>query len=229
MKKLLINTCILLTTIGAIAGNSDTTALEGEPTANTEATRKNRNCFKKGTQIVTVGYGIPGLRKSQFGDFDEIYPTADFGGLGPIFLKYEYAIGDKWGLGLVTRFTNSKVSYPIEGPLYNDEQEPIPGDSIYTYTQSFMSIGAMARGNLHFGTSHNWDHYAGIGLGYGNSRYKIDLGGNFAGSDATIAAPIAIAWEATIGTRYYFSETVGAYAELGFSQSILNGGFVFKF
>ncbi len=230
MKRLLSYTSVFLVSLLSLAdgGMALETSTDNEPLKQHIAHRKNRNCFKKGVQFISTGYGIPGLRKAQFGDFDEIYPMADFGGVGPIFLRYEYAIADKWGLGLVTRFTNSKVSYPVDGPLYNDNLEPIAGDSTYTYTQSFRSIGVMARGNMHFGTSHNWDHFFGVGIGYGNSRYKLDLGGNIGGNTATFAAPIPLALEATVGTRYYFSEKVATYVELGFSQSILNAGFTFK-
>lgn len=231
MKRLLSYTCILLLSFFAIADNGVTPEQpkEGEPIQLDAVDRKNRNCFKKGVQIISTGYGIPGIGKRAFGDLDERYSEAKFGGIGPIFLRYEYAIGDKWGLGLVTRFATSKVEYPQKGPLYDDEQNPVAGDSTYTYSQTFTSIGAMARGNLHFGTTYSWDHYIGVGLGYGNSSYKVDLGGDFGGVAFETSSTIPIAWEATIGTRYYFSDNVGAYAELGFSQSILNAGFTFKF
>lgn len=229
MKRLFIPIYFLISGFLCLAGVGDTASAEGEPIKKDEVARKNRNCFKKGVQVISTGYGIPGIGASAYDDLDEIYPTASFSSLGPIFLRYEYAIGDKWGLGLVTRYATSKVEYPVQGPLYDDEQNPIGGDSTYTYTQTFRSIGAMVRGNLHFGTSYSWDHYVGLGLGYGNSQYNIDLGGNFGGTAFEVSSPIPIAWEATVGTRYYFSETVGAYAELGFSQSILNAGFTFKF
>ncbi|MFB1004549.1 MAG: hypothetical protein QMC70_10500 [Bacteroidia bacterium] len=229
MRRLFLNTCLLLTTVFMVAA-SDTNAAEcEEPTSTNASARKNRNCFKKGSQIISVGYGIPGIGKSAFGDLDEIYPKANFGGIGPLLLRYEYSISDKWGLGLVTRFATSKAEYPVNGPLYDDEQNPIAGDSAYTYTETFRSIGVMARGNLHFGTSYSWDHYVGLGLGYGNSTYNVDLGGNFGGAAFKVSSPLPIAWEATIGTRYYFSKTVGAYVELGFSQSILNAGLSFTF
>ncbi len=212
------------------AATSDTPLAEyGEPTAKTAAARKNRNCYKRGSQIISVGYGVPGIRKSTFGNLDEIYPTANFGGIGPILLRYEYALSDKWGLGLVTRFATSKVEYPVSGTLYDDDKNPIAGDSTYQHTQTFQSIGVMARGNIHFGTSFSWDHYVGLGLGYGNSTYKVDFGGNFGGVAFDVSSPLPIAWEATIGTRYYISKTVGAYIEVGFSQSLLNAGLTYTF
>lgn len=228
MNRLIIASFMSLATLLVVAHQGDNIMpSEGEPVAKTETMRKNRNCFKKGVQLLSTGYGIPGIGKSAFDDLDEIYPKATFTSLGPIFLKYEYAIGDKWGLGLVTRFATSKVVYPVNGPVYDDNQNPTGGDSTYTHTQSFRSFGLMARGNLHFGTSHSWDHYIGVGLGYGNSAYKVNLGGDLEGKAFEVSLPIPIAWEATVGTRYYFSDKVGAYAELGFSQSVLNAGFTY--
>ena len=91
------------------------------------------------------------------------------------------------------------------------------------------SIGAMVRGNYHFGTGRNLDPYMGIGIGYGNTSFKINLGGDVNGITNTVSSPIPIAIEATIGARYFFTESFGMYAEIGYSQSVVNGGFTFKF
>lgn len=233
MKKTLITSLCIFSGLVGFAGKSPASLLRGysavQPITVQAINRPNRNAFKKGVQVMSLGYGIPNFGKRVFGDIDEIYPDADFGGIGPIYLRYEYAIADNWGLGLVTRFATSKVEYPVNGPLYNENQESIGGDSTYTYTQTFRSIGIMARGNYHFGTSRRWDHYFGVGIGYGNTNFKVDLGGNFNGVKFETTSPIPIALEATVGTRYYFSEKMGAYAELGFSEALLNGGFIYRF
>ena len=202
---------------------------DNSPSKIEEVTRRNRNCFKKGVQVITIGYGVPNLGKMAFKTLDRIHPTAEYGGIGPIHLKYEYAIGDKVGLGVSLRYLNSRIEYPVVGPNYDADNNPAAGDSTYIYTQTFSSIGAMVRANYHFSTGRQLDPYVGIGLGYGNTSFKLDRGGDVNGLAATISSPIPLAMEATIGARYYFSESIGVYAEVGFSQSIVNGGIAIKF
>jgi opacity protein-like surface antigen len=194
-----------------------------------ETARRNRNCFQKGVQVISVGYGAPNLGKVAFKALDRIYPTAEYGGIGPLYLKYEYAIADQVGLGVSLRYLNSKIEYPVVGPKYDADENPIAGDSTYTYTQTLSSIGAMVRANYHFGTGRQFDPYIGLGIGYGNTSIKIDRGGDVNGISTVASIPIPLAIEATVGARYFFTESIGAYAEVGFSQSVINGGIAIKF
>ncbi len=231
-RKAIYTLIILLATVNFTPANASEKPMPGDdksPSETEETIRRNRNCFKKGVQVISVGYGAPNLGKLVFNDLDRIYPTAEFRGIGPLYLKYEYAIFDKVGLGISLRYLNSKIDYPVEGPNYDAGGNPTAGDSTYTYTQTLNSIAAMVRGNYHFGTGRQLDPYVGFGIGYGNTSFKIDLGGDLNGLQNTVSNPIPIAVEATIGARYFFSKTVGAYLELGYSQSVLNGGLSFKF
>jgi opacity protein-like surface antigen len=231
-KKILYLLGVLLTMLNFAQANASEKLTDGNeksPNEAEETTRRNRSCFQKGVQIVSLGYGAPNLGKVFFKSLDRLYPTSTYGGIGPLYLRYEYAIADQVGLGISLRYLNVKIEYPVVGPNYDADGNVAAGDSTYSYTQTMSSIGAMVRGNYHFGTSRNLDPYMGIGIGYGNTSFKINLGGDVNGITNTVSSPIPIAIEATIGARYFFTESFGMYAEVGYSQSVVNGGFSFKF
>lgn len=231
-KKILYLLGVLLTTLNfaqASASEKLTDGNEKSPNEAEETTRRNRSCFQKGVQIISVGYGAPNLGKVFFKSLDRLYPTSTYGGIGPLFLRYEYAIADQVGLGISLRYLNTKIEYPVVGPNYDADGNPTLGDSTYNYTNSMTSIGAMVRANYHFSTGRQLDPYIGLGLGYGTTNFKINQGGDVNGIANTVSSPIPIAIEATIGARYFFSESIGAYLELGYSQSLVNGGIAIKF
>ena len=69
------------------------------------------------------------------------------------------------------------------------------------------------------------DTYAGVALGV----YRLSWD---AGRDATYASDLsttAVAWSFVVGGRYYFTENLGVYAELGAGLGWLNAGVAYKF
>lgn len=92
--------------------------------------------------------------------------------------------------------------------------------SVSTYKYNSFDIGA--RGSYHFNELLNLstdkaDLYAGIGLSY----FSFSYGGAF-DSYGTVYVPIHL------GGRYFFSDKVGGFAELGSSLATLKLGITFK-
>ena len=189
--------------------------------------RRSRNCFKEGTMVISLGMGVPNLGKSLFKATETLYPNAEVKGVGPFFAKFEYAVSEKVGLGLVIRGLSSSIEYPVEGAVYN-ENGGYEGDTTYMWKQSSSHIGVMARFNYHFATGKKIDPYVGLGIGYGNTTYKWDFGGDEDGVALEISSLIPIGMEFTVGMRYFFSDNIGAYAEVGLSKSIANFGLAIK-
>ena len=84
-----------------------------------------------------------------------------------------------------------------------------------------------ARGSYHFNQLLNLstdkvDLYAGIGIGYESVSYSASFGTGFSTFGSGIYVPIHL------GGRYFFSEKVGAFAELGAGVSPLMLGVTFK-
>ncbi|WP_420149604.1 hypothetical protein [Spirosoma sp.] len=93
--------------------------------------------------------------------------------------------------------------------------------SVGTYKYNSFDIGA--RGSYHFNELLNLgtdkaDLYAGLGISYFSFSY-----GGFLDNYGTVYVPIHL------GGRYFFSENVGAFAELGSSLATLKLGVTFKF
>lgn len=85
-----------------------------------------------------------------------------------------------------------------------------------------------ARGSYHFNEILNLstdkaDLYAGIGLGYQNVSYSDKFGTGFNTFGSGIFVPVHL------GGRYFFSEKVGGFAELGTGVAPLMLGVTFKF
>ncbi|QHV99036.1 hypothetical protein [Spirosoma endbachense] len=93
--------------------------------------------------------------------------------------------------------------------------------SVGSYNYNSFDIGA--RGSYHFNellslSTDKADLYAGIGLSYFSFSY-----GGFTDTYGTVYVPIHI------GGRYFFSEKLGAFAELGSSLATLKLGLTLKF
>ena len=96
-----------------------------------------------------------------------------------------------------------------------------------TYGSGVTSFDIGARGSYHFNELLNLstdkaDLYAGVGLSY----YRLTYGDNYISSIAsygTTYIPIHI------GGRYFFSENLGGFAELGSTLAALKLGLTLKF
>ncbi|MCK8495684.1 MULTISPECIES: hypothetical protein [Spirosoma] len=92
--------------------------------------------------------------------------------------------------------------------------------SVASYNYNSFDIGA--RGSYHFNqllnlTTDKADLYAGLGLSYFSFSY-----GGFADNYGTVYVPVHV------GGRYFFSEKLGAFAELGSSLATLKLGLTLK-
>lgn len=95
------------------------------------------------------------------------------------------------------------------------------------YTQKWNYTVVGARGAYHFNgltSVPQFDPYGGVMLGYNIVSYS-DTGG-FSGSNAYGSG---FGYSLFVGGRWFFSDNLAAFAELGYGISILNAGIAFKF
>lgn len=158
--------------------------------------------FQKGTTAVNAGIGLG---------------TA-LGGLGKarpaISVSLDHGLWDVGGPGVISMgayIGNTGYKYTDLG-----------------YSAKWNYIIAGVRGAYHyngFTSVPNLDVYGGAMLGYNIVKYSSDgndnnLSGNY-GSGLGLSG--------FLGGRWFFSEHIGAYAELGYGVSVLNAGVSFKF
>lgn len=174
--------------------------------------------FYQGSSTFTIGYGFPNIGKSilKIGNSAGV-TDSKITGVGPLHAKYEYAVSDKVGVGVSVGYVS-----------FADEYTQNSGGPTYKYKDAITSLGILARFNYHFGGNDKVDPYVGIGAGYNNWSLKTTTN-DPDGTGNSITIPIKVGFEGGVGVRYYFTPNIGAYAELGYGKSILQGGLAFKF
>ena len=181
--------------------------------------------FAEGTKVVSLGYGFPNLGKTVLKVFDdEVGYKAT--GFGPIHARFEYGLTDKFGLG-------ASVNFNTYGAEYNSTSSVWNGSSYQTitYKETFKatSISILVRFNKHWDLNDQVDVFSGIGVGYKYSGFKSTTDNPTGTQSLTISNPIPVGFEWTWGMRYFFTENIGAYIELGLAKSILQAGVTAKF
>jgi len=130
------------------------------------------------------------------------------GGLGlPVGLSYEKAVTDRIGVGGYLAFSTKKDSFG--------------GFGGWRYTH----ILAAAKGSYHFKVkSEKFDPYAGVLLGYNIASVKWTGDGEQPWSASAGGLMLGV----HAGARYWFSDRIGVFGELGYGAGILNVGVAFK-
>ena len=90
-----------------------------------------------------------------------------------------------------------------------------------TYKSTFSYIALGGRGAFHYQFAPKLDTYAGLMVSYDIVSSNYDAFSNYIKSSH-------IDWSLFLGARYFFTEKIGAFAELGYGFYNLNLGVTFK-
>lgn len=155
--------------------------------------------FQKGTNVLNAGIG--------FG--------TNLGGLGSarpaISASFEHGAWEIGGPGVVSLggyIGNTGYTYKNAG---------------YTQKWNYTVVGV--RSAYHYNGFDNLpdlDVYGGLMLSYNIASYKAD------GYDGPNSYGSGLGLSAYVGGRWFFSEMLGVYAELGYGVSVLNAGIALK-
>ncbi|WP_374744526.1 hypothetical protein [Parapedobacter sp. 2B3] len=166
------------------------------------ASAVNAQPFQKGTTAANAGIGLG---------------TA-LGGLGKarpaISVSVDHGLWDIGGPGVIS----------LGGYLGNTGYKYT--DAGYTAKWNYIVVGA--RGAYHyngFTDLPNLDVYGGAMLAYNIVKYKTEGGG----ADLSNNYGSGIGLSGFLGGRWFFTDNIGAYAELGYGVSVLAVGVTFKF
>jgi len=123
---------------------------------------------------------------------------------------------------LMDNLFNDKSSLGVGGIL-GFTQAKWDGGHGWGYKSTNVVIGA--RGALHYALVDKLDTYAGLALGYNIVSWKwTGTGSNERGSGSS-----GLTYGFYAGARYYFTDAIGAFAEVGYGYTILTLGLSFKF
>jgi outer membrane protein W len=226
MKKLILSIAACAMIAPAIAGNGNlfsTTQPAGDEGGG--------DAFGEGKIVISAGYGFPNLGKSLLKAYQN---EADYsvGGIGPLHGKFEYGLSDKIGIGVSFNYVSFSASWKhTETNNTYDANGNVTGTTTATYSDKIAvnTMSALLRLNVHFATTDKLDPYWGIGAGYRTRNYKYETNDPTNNSDITLKGAIPFGFETTFGVRYFFTDNIGAYAELGIGKSLLQGGLAVKF
>jgi opacity protein-like surface antigen len=182
-------------------------------TTNTQA-----QSFEEGTSAIAIGYGVGTFMGALNSTFDT-YTDVTISSMGPLYVKYEYAVTDKIGLGMNIAYATNSWSYKYSDGLTN---------TVYQETTDRSTYSILARLNWHFGNSDKFDPYAGIGLGYRDAKWTYETT-NPNGTNVELKSLMPLGMELTIGARYFFTDNIGLYAELGAAKSVAQFGLAARF
>ena len=107
--------------------------------------------------------------------------------------------------------------------------------NLFNLEWKYSRFGFGLRGMYHFNLMENLDTYAGLTLGYVWHSLSVSIPNNFPGeqwtqSELAELAVNQVLWGLNIGARYFFTDYLGAYIELGYSSlQYVGAGLTVKF
>ena len=135
---------------------------------------------------------------------------------GPaIEASYEHAFG-KFGVGLNIAYQSAKETYAYQG--YSSYYQPVN----YTDTYKLSLLQFMVRGAYHFSAGDKFDPYIGVGLGY------CTISDSYTSTDPNVTSSkvslTGVEFGGFGGARYWFSDHVGAWAEIQYAVASFKVG-----
>jgi hypothetical protein len=156
-----------------------------------------------------------------------------------IFINAGIGIGVyEYDMGIPPISLSADIKIPVTGPItigpvaifstWKFSKLLTTGNSIIDsmaprISGTFTNIGFGARFMYHFNFMRNWDTYTGLTLGYVAQTARVDATiGMTSGSG--IEAKSFFLFGVNIGARYFFTDLIGVYGEIGYSGLQYVGG-----
>lgn len=170
--------------------------------------------FQEGDNVLGVGVGL-------LGGYSVGWSGNGVSQSPAINLHFDHGMGDLgpgvWGLGGYVGYKT--IGYKSKYFNYYD----------YDYRYTYLVIGA--RGTWHYNEWHGdkWDTYGGIMLAYRSITFKDNTDyGPYGYLNTYTYSGSGMGFSGFLGARYYFSDKVGAYGELGYGLTTLQVGLSVK-
>ncbi len=185
----------------------------------------------RGSNSLVFGIGLPNTTTWFFKLATGGEPGYSFQGAGPFHVKYERGLSARFTLGLSVNAAFSSMKH-----VYTEETQDGDGfTNKHTYEESIRGpqIAANVRFNYYFLNTGRVQLYSGVGMGYHYSglEYKTNdpSDDGFTGESLTSLQNLfPIAYEGTLGAKVMFNKACGAYLEMGYAKSLIQGGILFK-
>lgn len=191
-------------------------------------TKSNGQAFEEGKHYVSLGYGYQAVGvRTIFKTFDS-YAGFSVKGFGPVLAKYEYGVSDNVGIGVSLGYNTTDISWNREGEELNNETGEYEKRT-YKTGYKHSKLTAVARVNFHLAKHETIDPYIGLGFGFKSNQFNLSTNDPEFSETSLDFRGIPIAMSASFGCRFYFTENIGAFIELGMGHGFAQGGLQMKF
>jgi hypothetical protein len=182
---------------------------------------------EQGNVIVDTYYGFPNLYTAVFkttyanAQSNGAQANLNVRGFGPVGIRGEYLVTDKFGIGLDMHYQSSSVDF--------DEVDN-SGATAVTYNYKFKTtkIVIMPSFNFHFLEEEKMDLYLQVAAGYGSRKFSF-TSTEPGYSNPTVKGLFPVSFRTAVGYRYFFSDNIGINVALGLGGPLVSGGLSFKF
>jgi hypothetical protein len=176
-------------------------------------TTSNEDVVKKGDVVVSMGVGIPSFARSylRYKTSREEYTIT---GIGPLYLKGDYMLNNKFSVGLNLFVSKSKIYW-----FQSDYDTILNAYRDFEFGTQAFEFSANLRTNYHFWRRGNIDSYVGIGAGYGYIRIWLYSLAHTTVFNSDYEFPPPVSMEATWGLRYFPRKNLGFHTEVGLGKS----------
>ncbi len=173
--------------------------------------QSNAQAFEKGNSVLSVGLGLGGT----FGSYSYSSQTPG------ISLQFEHGMWDAGGPGVISLGGYVGVkSYTYNGVGYN---------YTWSYKWNYTVIGIRSAYHYNGITNKKTDLYGGVMLSYNILNFKYTTSDPYYDYlYSNVSYGSTVGFTLYIGARYFFSERVAGFAELGYGISYLTIGAAFK-
>jgi hypothetical protein len=177
----------------------------------------NTDAFGKGTNVINVGIGLGG---------DYTYIGPGYSSSPNIIISYDNGTFDHVGPGIIS--LGGILSYKSASFDYSDYSY------YYNNSWTYFILGFRSAYHWNFTSNSHFDPYAGLILGYYDISYKESSnapGYNVVGSPYYYSTNYGsyVGLTVYIGARYYVSDHIGFWLELGYGYSNAALGLSIKF
>ncbi len=176
---------------------------------------------------VSIGIGAPNpVRYISFIGIDKVANNYKAVGSVPFHLKGEYKV--KWWMGLGLNINHISYKSTFTHKFINTNGDKVDNQITVTNNSTAFNLHA----NFHFLNPKNYtksDFYWGLGMGYKAGKFKVSTQYEEDRYSVTLPSIIKFGFETTFGYRYFFTENLAAYTELGLAKSFVQIGITAAF
>lgn len=176
---------------------------------------------------VSLGAGVPNMTVSLFNIFNNYNNNFSAKGTGPFHIKYENRFHPHMSVGLNINTASYDIRY-VDDVLDTNKGKIVPNNVRIKGRNTAFNV----RYNIHFlnpKNFSNFDCYFGIGMGIRVGKPVLSSEYQYYTPSIKLPNFSVIGFETTIGMRYFFTDHIGLYTEIGVAKSIAQLGLSVRF